>query len=76
MSTQCIGIALVVDTRDSYDDYGVQVVDLNSILPLGNQIYVISTKKLDDTSFAHGAGKPFTKEELLSIIEALKKEIK
>lgn len=72
MSQHDIRLALVVDTVDSYDDNGVQVVDLLSLQPLGHNTYIIRTKEFNDHALVNGAGLPITPNEIHTLLHALK----
>lgn len=67
-----IGMALVLDTDlNSGDDYSVQVVDIKSIMPLGDNFYLIQTSTFNDTVINNGAGIPLSLEQKHKILSIL-----
>lgn len=65
-------IAFVIDTSDSYDESGVQIVDVISIFPLGEHLYAIQTEPFNDHSITTaGAGRAFRTDQIISMINHL-----
>lgn len=71
MTTKNIHAAFVIDTHDSYDENGVQVVDILTIQPVGYFTYIIKTKQFDDSGVEHGAGESLTERQIEDIINFL-----
>lgn len=72
MSKETVRAALVLDTNSmSYDDVSLNVIDLQSIMPVGTNLYLIRTNTFDNTALKNGAGTPFTQSEIQAIISSL-----
>lgn len=67
-----IKLALVIDSLDSYDGGGVQIVDLLSLLPIGNNTYIIRTKPFTEPKLQNGAGEFIPRSEIFSLLQSLK----
>lgn len=67
-----IRLALVVDSADSYDGSSVQIVDLTSLIPIGNHTYIIRTKPFDDSKLENGAGEFIPRNEIYNLIQKAK----
>lgn len=55
----------------SEDDSEIYVIDINGVLKVGPNTYLIKTQSFDDSAFADGAGDTFTWEERATIKEKL-----
>lgn len=57
MSKPSIKLALVVDDGESYDEGNVQVVDIVSIQPLDDFVFLLQTKPFNNVCLKKDAGE-------------------
>ena len=50
----------------------MQIVDIISIFPVGENLYIIQTTPFNDHSLLFGAGRPLRAEQITKIIEHLR----
>lgn len=62
--TSSIKAALVLDTSANNSENDIQVIDIDSIQPIKNGLYIIKTKSFQNSSLCNGAGEILTDDEL------------
>lgn len=74
MTSSAIKIALVVD--DSTDESGIQVIDVVSVEPLGDNRFIVETKPFRDVCLSCGVGVPFDQTQALAVARYLTDKFK